>query len=367
MKKKIKRCVDSNRAMEKVLVFMVLFGALIIAQVPASIQAETYDGYLMAHFTGESSTGEQIYFATSTDGLHWKDLNNSKPVLISDIGEKGVRDPSLIRSADGKKFWILATDLRIANKKGWNVAMHSGSTSLVIWESSDLVNWSEPWLADVAGAIPSAGCAWAPEAIYDEENKNYVVYWATISPLDNIDKARIYYATTSDFKNYSAPKMYINRPGKQGIIDTQIIKVQNSTYKYYRASGDGQITIEGGNSILGDWTNIGNISHLGLTGRDAEGPILYKFNGVNKWGLMVDLYRKGTGYLPLVSEEMFDPNNFKRTNPSEYSLGTSRKRHGSILSITTAELNAVSEKWNSAATLKQVPDPVAVPTSDVVE
>ena len=214
MIEKVKRCVDSNRVIEQVLVFLVLFVAPNIAQVHASAQAEPNDGYLMAHFTGEDATGEQIYFATSVDGLHWTDLNNSQPVLVSGIGEKGVRDPSLIRSEDGKTFRILATDLRIANGKGWDVAMHSGSTSLVIWESMDLVNWSKPWLADVAGSIPSAGCAWAPEAIYDEENKNYVVYWATISPLDDIDKARIYYATTTDFKKFSAPKMYINRPGR---------------------------------------------------------------------------------------------------------------------------------------------------------
>lgn len=349
MIKKVKRCVDSNRVIEKVFIFLFLISVL---STSSCARAETYDGYLMAHFTGEDNTGEQIYFATSTDGYNWTDLNNSRPVLTSAIGEKGVRDPSLIRSANGKKFWILATDLRIANKKGWNVAMHSGSTSLVIWESSDLVNWSEPWLVNVAGSIPSAGCAWAPETIYDEENKNYVVYWATISPLDNNDKARIYYATTTDFRKFSDPKIYIDRPGRGGIIDTQIIKVENSTYKYYRASGDGQITIEGSNSILGEWTKIGNISHLGLTGRDAEGPILYKFNDVNEWGLMVDLYTRGTGYLPLLSKDLSDPNNFKRTNPSEYSLGASRKRHGSILNITAAELKAVTEKWPSAAAIK---------------
>ena len=204
----------------------------------ASAQAGPYGGYLMAHFTGESSMGEQIYFATSTDGLHWTDVNRSMAVLISTVGEQGVRDPAIIPSADGTKFWIIATDLRIASGKGWDVAMHSGSTSLVVWESADLVNWSGPWLADVAGSIPDAGCAWAPEAIYDEAIGNYVVYWATISPLDGYDKPRIYYATTTDFVNFSAPQLYIDRPGSYGIIDTQILKAANGTYQYYRASRD---------------------------------------------------------------------------------------------------------------------------------
>ena len=55
------------------------------------------DFYLFTHFIGESEHGEQIYFSLSEDGLHWNDLNNGQPVLVSDIGEKGVRDPFLIR------------------------------------------------------------------------------------------------------------------------------------------------------------------------------------------------------------------------------------------------------------------------------
>ena len=67
-----------------------------------------YTAYLMAHFTGESATGEQIYFATSTDGLRWTDLNGSAPVLTSTVGERGVRDPSIVRSPAGDRFYLFA-------------------------------------------------------------------------------------------------------------------------------------------------------------------------------------------------------------------------------------------------------------------
>ena len=67
--------------MKKVFVLLVLIGAISVAQFSASAYAQPYDAYLMAHFTGESSNyGEQIYFAISTDGLYWTDLNNSQPV-----------------------------------------------------------------------------------------------------------------------------------------------------------------------------------------------------------------------------------------------------------------------------------------------
>ncbi|MFD0817632.1 glycoside hydrolase family 43 protein [Micromonospora zhanjiangensis] len=303
--------------------------------------------YLMAHFTGESPIGEQIYFATSTDGLRWTDLNGSLPVLTSTVGERGVRDPALVRSPAGDRFRLLATDLRIARDKGWDAAQHAGSRSLVVWESTDLVNWSAPRLANVAGNIPSAGCAWAPEAIYDPANGDYIVYWATISPLDGVDKARIYYSRTTDFRTFSPARMYINRPGTQGIIDTQILEIPGSTggYRYLRASGDGQITIEGSNQLLSGWTRLGDLSGQGLPGSQVEGPILHKFNDRNEWGLYVDQYATGRGYLPLTTTNPAAPGSYRVRATSEYDLGASRKRHGTILPITQAQLTALRSKW----------------------
>ena len=74
--------------------------------------------------------------------MHWKDLGNG-PVLVSDVGEKGVRDPFMVRSRIDRKFHIIATDLRIANGKGWDTAQYEGSTGLITWESEDLINWSK--------------------------------------------------------------------------------------------------------------------------------------------------------------------------------------------------------------------------------
>jgi len=331
----------------------------VLASMPAKAEerfAQTLEAYLFVHFTGESETGEQIYFSVSTNGLNWYDLNNSAPVLYSNVGEKGVRDPAIIRSADGRHYYILATDLRIASGKGWGVACSKGSTSLVFWESADLVNWSEPWMVDVASQIPGAGCAWAPEGIYDETTDDYIVYWATISPKDGVREARIYYSNSKDFRKFTSPKLYIERVGEGNdsadIIDTQVVKVQEGPYKYYRASRDSQITIEGGNGILGEWTRIGDISHLGYTAREVEGPILFQFNNERKWCLLVDQYATGNGYLALVSSDLSDSSNFRVMEPEAYSLGDSRKRHGGILNITRAEYEALLARWPSSPTCR---------------
>ncbi len=327
----------------------VLAGALLMLNT-AAFAASPQAGYLLVYFTGEGADGEQIYFAASKDGLHWEDLNDSKPVLRTDLGEKGVRDPAIVRAQGGKKFYILATDLRIASGKGWDAAMHHGSTSLIIYESTDLVHWSAPRKVDVAGNIPGAGCAWAPEAIYDEASGDYIVYWATISPANGIDKARIYYSRTRDFVTFTPSQLYIDRPGETAIIDTQIVKLNDRStgYQYYRASGDGQITLEGSDSILGKWTTIGDLRSVGLTGKQVEGPILYKLNNSNQWGLWVDQYAAGKGYLFLASSNLSDASKFRILDPAEYSMGKSKKRHGSILNLSAQEYRAVTTRWPSA-------------------
>ncbi len=335
-------------------------GAEAAAQAPSAAALDPFTGYLMAHFTGESANGEQIYLAHSRDGLTWRDLNNGGPVLLSTLGTRGVRDPALVRSPAGDRYWIVATDLRIASGTSWNDAANRGSTSLVVWESRDLVNWPAPWLINVAGAIPGAGNAWAPEAIYNQATGDYVIYWATNSPRNGVTKHRIWYVRTTDFRSFTAPQLYIERPsGGQGIIDTQIIEVPNSVggYRYYRASADGHIAIEASNSILGTWTSLGNLSHLGISngtggGNVVEGPMWMQFNGRNEWALYLDQYATGRGYLPITSTNLGSVTNFRTR--SDYHMGASRKRHGSILNLTAAEESRVLARWPGNAPVHRI-------------
>jgi hypothetical protein len=62
---------------------------------------EDLAGYFFPHFVGESTAdGESIYFAASNgnDPERWLSLNDGDPVLTSSLGEKGLRDPFIIRS-----------------------------------------------------------------------------------------------------------------------------------------------------------------------------------------------------------------------------------------------------------------------------
>ncbi|WP_208591922.1 glycoside hydrolase family 43 protein [Gracilibacillus suaedae] len=299
-------------------------------------------GYLFAHFIGEQKNGEQIYFALSKDGLHWRELNHKQPVLYSTIGECGVRDPFLIRSHDDSRFYLLATDLSIYHRGGWHntEATVTGSHSIIIWESFDLVNWSEPWKVEVAPK--EAGCAWAPEAIYDEENDDFLVFWASSIGTG----IHIYASKTRDFRTFTKPELYITRGEDKTIIDTTIIKVKDT---YYRASGDGQITIEKSQHLMGDWEVISTLQSLGFgfTGEDVEGPQFFKFNGEDKWGLIVDQYATDKGYLPFITSDIGDTSGSKwqMLKPQAFSFGSLKKRHGTILPITKKEYDEIVAKW----------------------
>ncbi|KOV73980.1 1,4-beta-xylanase [Streptomyces sp. NRRL WC-3618] len=304
-------------------------------------------GYLMVHFTGDGSTNQQMYLSHSTDGVHWDDLNGGGMVLRSPVGTKGVRDPAFVRSPDGSKYWIIATDLCIGCGQTWSQSINDGSRNLVVWESTDLVTWSEPRLLNVAGAIPDGRNAWAPEAIWDPASNDYVLYWATNVPLNGATKHRIFYSHTSDFRTVSPPQIYIDRPGTQEIIDTQIIEIPAGVgnYRYVRASGDGQITLEGSNSILGTWTNLGNLSGVGLTGAMVEGPMWMKFNGTNKWALYLDQYASGGGYMPVITTNPSDPASYQKQASTSYNMGGTKKRHGWIMNLTAAEENRVLARY----------------------
>ena len=107
----------------------------------------------------------------------------------------------------------------------------------VVWESDDLVNWSEPWLSEIAPE--GAGCTWAPEFIYDEKTGEYVVYWsATKLEVDENEKVTqeyenhaIYYCKTRDFRTFTEPTLYrdggTDASGKRvKVIDSDVYKRQ---------------------------------------------------------------------------------------------------------------------------------------------
>ncbi|WP_353882812.1 immunoglobulin-like domain-containing protein [Paenibacillus amylolyticus] len=319
-----------------------------IAKVKELPADENYAGYFFTYFTGEgTATGEQVYFALSNgnDPLNWRELNNGKPVLTSTLGEKGVRDPFIIRSPEGDKFYMIATDLKINGNGNWGRAHTWGSRSIMVWESNDLVNWTDQRMVEVAPE--EAGNTWAPEIMYDNTTGEYIVFWASRMFDDASHTGDAYqkmmYSKTRDFYTFTEPQVYLNYG--YSIIDTTMIEHEGKVYRFTKDEQNNgasapfgkMIFQEVGDSIL-DPTfkminqGVGNIKWV-------EGPTIFKSNTDEKWYLFVDEFG-GRGYVP------FETTNLASgvwTLSSNYNLPAS-PRHGTVIPITQSEYDALNGK-----------------------
>jgi len=317
-------------------------------------------GFLFVTFRGEGTAGgEQIYFGLSRDGKHWQALNGGKPALTSALGEKGARDPYVLRAADGDnggggKFYLIATDLSIYRNHDWKRAVQSGSRAILVWESSDLVNWSAPRLVNVAP--PDAGCAWAPEAIYDPEKQSYLVYWASTTKGDDYAKHRIWAAWTKDFRAFSEPFVYIEKPTT--IIDTDIVR-DGADGRYYRFTKDEKykaITMETADSLTGEWRDVPGFTLA--QARGYEGPACFlltpardgKAAAPGAWYLLLDAYSAHTGYKPFVTGNLAS-GNFTPAPAADFEFPF-RFRHGGVLRITSAEYERLKARMGDGGGLE---------------
>lgn len=311
---------------------------LLLSTLFSAIALASDGGFLFVTFKGEQSPlTEQIYFVISKDGRKWETLNGAAPTLVSKVGERGVRDPYLLRSHDGKRFFLLATDLSINLNGDWSRAVRAGSKSIVIWESSNLVDWSEPRLVKVAP--DDAGCTWAPEAIYNPASKNYLVFWASTTQGDNFAKHRIWAAETKDFRTFGKPFIYIEKP--TSVIDTTIAQNGKSFYRFSKDEKFKAITMEVSDNLMGSWKEISQFSLSKLVG--YEGPECYRLSS-GTWCLILDHYQQGKGYEPFVTSDLAGG----QFSPGEGFSLPFRLRHGSILPLSAKEYERLVKTYGKS-------------------
>lgn len=235
--------------------------------------------YLFSYFKNNGKDG--LHLAYSKDGYNWLTLNNDSSVLVPQVGsDKLMRDPCIIRGADNKFHMT------------WTVSWKERSIGYA--SSTDLINWSKQKEIPVMALEPTAKNTWAPEIFYDEETKEYLIYWSTTIPgrFPETDKIapnsnhRIYYVTTKDFISFSETKVLYGGP--TSVIDATIQKV-NGTYNMfikdetYRPDKIKRIYRLSSNSLKDGYGEL----KQAITGDyNAEGPTLVKIK--DDWVMYFD-------------------------------------------------------------------------------
>lgn len=349
----------------------------------------SYDsyGYLLVHFLEDpNGYAERIYMDIS-DGNNprrWLPLNGGKPILTSNIGTTGVRDPHITRNPETGTWTIIATDLRVfgghdgAHEPGvnpWQYWSTRGSTNLIVWQSEDLIHWRGPSTLDVSllpdGSHLELGMAWACESLwvsdYYPEGRSggrgaFVIYWSsTLFPTGDTQHVssdahhQVLWGVTRDFtqETYEYGGVFIDTGGDS--IDTTMIQrpLPNGGMRTYHITKDNTF----GNGIWMDatdsprWWETGTSWHTVQTRIGAayaggnpggvEGPAVFAAQHESstdaEWYLFVDVI-PDVGYQPMISRDL--DSGWEMLNDPDYFLSPHTK-HGGVISLSRADYDRV--------------------------
>ncbi len=297
---------------------------------PALEPART--AYLAAYFWEKKDAAgkedSQLYYAIAREGFRFADaVNDRRPIVAATMGDRLIRDPMILRDPDGKTFHLVATN-------AWK------GRSLVLFDSSDLVHWENQRLVQIAPE--RADKTWAPEMLWDPETKQFVVYWT--SSLDNVwATAAIWYATSTDLKTFSDPKVLMRE--EKGCLDADILYAGGKWHMVYRYLG---IWTRTADHALGPYEKPVKVLDL-----DVEGPFMFPVNGKgDEWAMVFDYFGGNQGRWGLATSG--DLEHWTVATRKDWPYYTPDiflppgVRHGSVLPITEGEADTILRAFGSS-------------------
>ena len=303
--------------------------------------------YLFVHFREKTTPdGEQVYFALSRDAFRWEAVNGGRPVLWAYYGDKGVRDMTVVRSRFDGKFHIFATDLSLSYGmrgkycRSWDEIKRHGSKCLAHFVSDNLVDWTEEALEPIGDE--SFGCLWAPDILFDEEEKEYILHFSASRQESDFQDMAIYACRTRDFARFSAPELFY-RKEDSSVIDSAAYYENGKYYLFVKSEKNpATMILLSALSARGPWTRIPafDASMADIAQGLYEAPTAVRLDD-GRWCLFVDYYGvrgAGQGYVPFVSDGI-ERGVFTRSD-SVFSFPYGFK-HGTILKITPEEYERI--------------------------
>jgi hypothetical protein len=234
--------------------------------------------YLFTSFHEPADRGLRMLY--SYDGRNWNDLDTV--LLKPEVGnQKVMRDPSMVQGPDGAFHLVWTSSWR--GDKGFGYA-----------SSKDLIHWNSERFISVMDHEPATVNVWAPEIFYDDEQKHYIIIWASCIPgrfekgiEEDSNNHRMYYTVTKDFQTFSETKLFLD-PGFS-VIDAVIVKRARNDYVLMLKDNtrpERDIKVAFSNSPTGPWKNVSKA----FTDNFTEGPSVVKLK--DEWLIYYDSYRK---------------------------------------------------------------------------
>lgn len=293
-------------------------------QIPDSV-------YLMAYFT---SPAQHLFYAWSTDGLHWQEANGGDAVFTAYDDKVWMRDPYL-----NKVTRHGTTTYHLVHTWGWD------NPAIFHWQSDDLIHWTAAdggtttdsgkiYVMDGKEGRPEAPNAWAPEFTYVPEEDMFYIYWSS-----RVDNRQLHYVTsTRDWLTFTTPRPLFD-PGFTA-IDLTVVPEDGLFYGFYKDERNGKKTIlcattsnldpavdvfNGTSRMLPDDYNI-----------EVEGPTVFRRIGGNGYIGYFDKFNgdAGLSYMQCTSLAKGD----WQLIPDANTHNVPEVKHGSVVVISREEL-----------------------------
>ena len=281
--------------------------------------------YLFTSFREPADKGLRMLY--SYNGYSWNELDTV--LLQPEVGnQKVMRDPSMVQGPDGTFHLVWTSSWR--GDKGFGYA-----------SSKDLVHWNDIKLIPLMYHEPTTVNVWAPEIFYDDEQKIYIIIWASCIPgrfergmEEDSNNHRMYYSTTRDFIGFSETKLFLD-PGFS-VIDAVIVK--RATKDYILVLKDNtrperNIKVAFADNPLGPWKNISK----SFTDNFTEGPSVVKVK--DDWLIYYDSYRKKI-YEASATKDFIHFENV--TNKTKIPEG---HKHGTIITVKKKIIRQLVKKF----------------------
>lgn len=309
-------------------IFFLIF-SLSMFGFPSHAQHEKMSDSVLVFAYFKNNGEDGLHLAYSKDGYTYTALKHDSSFLIPTVSkDKLMRDPCIIKGADGLFHMV------------WTVSWASKGIGYA--NSKDMVRWSEQQYIPVMEQEQEALNCWAPEIIYDENGKQYMIYWATTVPGkfkagagdgDEKYNHRIYYITTKDFREFSNPKILYDQG--VNVIDATIQKDGNRYIMFLKDEtlkpvAQKNIRVAISNKLTG---SFGKPSKPVTGNYWAEGPTAIKKG--NEWIVYFDKYTEHK-YGAISSIDLI---NWKDISDEiSFPAGT---RHGTVFKISNIEFEVL--------------------------